>query len=114
MSRTTGLLSIAAAALVPLSAATARPAASKTPNAHITIKPATGTPRTTFTLAFTSPDRTGHTGSFNRRDVAEAGVTTTASSACVFQLEQTAPASRAHARVKMLLKPPTPHDKWCA
>ncbi len=106
-------LSILALTAAPGSFAAAR--ATKPTHRHnargrVTVKPSRGYPGTFLHLSFRAPDRTGVVGGEVRYYVVSASETS-GSGGCTSQLGQDVYSSRAHARVRVTLKPG--NDGWC-
>lgn len=93
--------------------ATARPstrASGRAGKAHVTARPSTGYPGTFFHVGFRAPDRTGTVGGQVRYYVVSASGPSTGGS-CASQVSQDVGSSRAHARVRVTLKPGP--AGWC-
>jgi hypothetical protein len=81
-------------------------------SAQITVAPASGGPKTTFTITFTAPSKTGKVGAMERTDA----VTFTGParrSRCVSSGGTGGAASAAGARVRVKLDPSRFGGRWC-
>jgi hypothetical protein len=93
----------------------ARATAAAIGTAHITVKPASGSPSTRFAISFRAPQATGRFGNLNREYILSAAATaTTPAPGCVLNVSITLPAARAHARVRTMLDPRQHGGRWCA
>ena len=93
--------------------ATARPSTrsrARSGKATVTAGPSTGYPGTYFHVSFRAPDRTGTAGGQVRYYVVSGSGPSTGGS-CASQFSQDAGSSRAHARVRVTLKPGP--AGWC-
>jgi hypothetical protein len=107
-----------AALLVVVSAIAATPAASDattahhSPGPHVTVRPATGSPTSRFTISFRTPVRTGRVGLVDRR--AELSVQGPSSQAgCVSDVSRVLPNAAAHARLTTTLDASQLGGRWC-
>ena len=75
----------------------------------VTVDPQAGSPVTTFSVHFRAPDRTGRVGGEERYYVVSA--TGPSGGRCVGDVTRDAGPSRAHARVRVKLKPGG--ERWC-
>ena len=98
----------AAAGVLGLLTVSVSTAASPPPR-PVTVWPRVGAPAATFTVRFRAPDRTGRVGGDERYYVVSASGPSRGR--CVAEVTRDAGASRAHARVRVKLKPGT--QDWC-
>lgn len=85
-------------------------AAASASHRPVSVRPRSGSPATTFTVAFRAPDRTGKVGGEERYYVVSASGPS--GGHCVAQVTRDAGASRAHARVRVELL--AGGQGWCA
>lgn len=83
------------------------------PRVHISVKPSTGSPTTSFLVSFRAPDRTGRYGPSERRYVLSA-IGALGAAGCVANVDRRLPYSRLHARVHITLVPARLGGRWCA
>lgn len=107
------LLAVAGSAAAPSVPATASVPASASIHPRITVKPRTGSPGSGFVIRFRSPVTTGTVGSVRREFVLSLGGPSGAAG-CVAEGSWQLPASRAHASVKLTLRPQRfGGPRWC-
>jgi hypothetical protein len=110
-----GKLVVCAAMAILAGAAGLSQAAGPThpPTAHISVRPGTGSPTTSFVVSFRAPVRTGSNGTSKRQYILSAWGSL-GTTGCAANIDEALPYSRLHAHVHVKLSPARLGGRWCA